>query len=98
MIHISRMRVRLRIAYATFGAVIAANAAAAILRQINIVSQEDGKRVRLNLRELGDESLQLRIKPVDVHQSRLKAEYRTRSPIARRWTQSLLCQDRRAAQ
>src|SRR5579872_2868459 len=97
MVHVRGLRVRLRIADAAFRAVIAADAALAALCQVNVVSEEDWKRVGSNP-ELIDQSRQLRVKPVDVHQSSGEAEWRTGFAIRRRWAQSLLRFHGRTAQ
>src|SRR5580704_13913613 len=93
------MRISLRITDAAFRAVVAANAALPALRKINVVGEEDGESVRLNLAaELTDDALQLRIKPVDVNQPGLESEWGTGRPVARGWAQGLFRQYGRSAQ
>src|SRR5580704_1558189 len=92
------MRISLRIADAAFRAVVAANAALATLREVHIVGKKDREGVRLNLGELSDDALQLRIKPVDVNQPGLESEWGTGRPVARGWAQGLFRQYGRSAQ
>src|ERR1700683_2243757 len=50
----------------SIGAVIAADAALTEFRQVDVVSNKQGQNVGLNLLVLGDDGLQLFVKPVDI--------------------------------
>src|SRR5260370_13997123 len=97
MINVSGMGIGLRRADAARRAVVTADATGSVLGEINIVGQENGEGVRLNS-EIGDESMELRIEPVDVHQPRVKPEHDAGFTILDGRTQCLFRQYGRASQ
>src|SRR5262249_28728023 len=76
MVHVGGVCIRLRRAYQSGRAVIAANAALTILGEINVVSQENRKGIR-GYAQIRNERVELRIEPVNVHESRGESEHRS---------------------
>src|SRR6185437_9129727 len=87
MVHIGENRIGLRSAGESKGAVIAADAARVVLREIRIVNHEDGKRVGLDCRRVVHDGLDLRVEIIDVHLGGEMSEGRSGGPSASRNTQ-----------
>src|SRR6185437_15105980 len=80
MVHIRENRIGLRSAGKSKSAVIAADAAGVVLREIRIVNHEDGKRVGQNGRSVLHDGLDLRVEIVDVHLGGKMSEGRSGGP------------------